>query len=129
MSHDSRFHLDRAGHSITVCVGGARDPVEVLVDGKVVATCQKRRRGVTVLTAETPDDEPRPFTLRVDWSAATDGGPAVLLEAEDGRTLIPRVSPTPSRTPPRGASPTRGPLQRLLRLARRPTGRHSARPR
>ncbi|MBM7173726.1 hypothetical protein JQK87_36185 [Streptomyces sp. G44] len=117
MSHDFRFHLDRGGHSITVCVGGARDPVEVLVDGKVVATCQRRRRGVTVLTAELPGDAPRPVTLRIDWAAATDGGPAVLLEAEDGRALVPRVSPTP--VPGRDRASKRGSLQRLLRFTRR----------
>ncbi len=117
MSHDSRFHLDRDGHSITVCVGRARDPVEVLVDGKVVATCQKRRHGVTALTAELPGDAPRPCTLRVEWAAAADGGPVCHLETEGGRTLVPRVAPTP----PPGLAPSlpRGPFQRLRRPLRR----------
>ncbi|GAA2728320.1 hypothetical protein [Streptomyces nogalater] len=101
MTRDHRFHLDRDGHSVTVRTGTAREPTEVLVDGKVVAARTRRghRERVMVLTAELPGDPPRPVAIRVDWRTGAGSGPVCLMEAEGTLTVVPRSSPAPS--PPR----------------------------
>lgn len=44
MTGDHRLPLDREGYAVTVRTGTAREPAEVLVDGKVVAARPRRGR-------------------------------------------------------------------------------------
>ncbi|GAA4934997.1 hypothetical protein ACFPM3_05515 [Streptomyces coeruleoprunus] len=126
MAAVSRFHVDQDGHSVTVQVAAVSGPVEVLVDGKVVARGRAPRAGTTVLHAELPGDPARPLgiTLR-------DMGGVFLCEMEVGRTryLMPRVPLFPERppawrTPPH---PFRRMHRSLRRAVRRAMGRGLAR--
>lgn len=66
MTQRHYFHLDHAGHSITVGVHtGHRPEVELLVDGKPVGYLHQRGTDATVLTSELPVDPPQPFEVRV----------------------------------------------------------------
>ncbi|MCL3992674.1 hypothetical protein [Streptomyces lavenduligriseus] len=117
MTRDHRFHLDREGHSVTVRTGTAREPTEVLVDGKVVAARHRRghRERVIQLTAELPGDPPRPVTVRVDWRTGAGSGPVCVMEAEGTCTVIPRASPGPSAPRPAVRVLARHPLRWLRR--------------
>ncbi|MGW2954278.1 hypothetical protein [Streptomyces eurythermus] len=108
MTGDHRLPLDREGYAVTVRTGTAREPAEVLVDGKVVAARPRRgrRERVFVPAAELPGDPPRPLTVRVGRRAGAGGGPGRLMETEGTHTVIPRAPPGPSpRTRHFGPSP------------------------
>ncbi|MFC5662330.1 hypothetical protein ACFP3U_04970 [Kitasatospora misakiensis] len=66
------FHLDRAGHSVTVNVrSGWITETEVLVDGKEVAFHRVHGHGVYPLTlaaqlAEEPGEPPVPLAVRLE---------------------------------------------------------------
>lgn len=64
---DHYFHLDQAGHSITVDVrsGHARE-IQLLVDGKEVGSRRERGADAATLPGELPEDPPQPFSVRVD---------------------------------------------------------------
>ena len=67
MTRQHHFHLDHAGHSITVEVRTGHTPeVALLVDGKEVGYRHQRGADATVLTSELPDEPPQPFELRLD---------------------------------------------------------------
>ncbi|MFV0131343.1 hypothetical protein ACLGI4_27150 [Streptomyces sp. HMX112] len=114
MARGHRFHLDQDGHSVSVELTGPSGPVEVLVDGKVVALCPGRRRGVAVLAAELPGDPPRPITVRVEDLGEV---PFCVLETSGERYLMPRVPLVPHGGPPGRAAPR--PLRRLRAWLRR----------
>ncbi|MEU7133396.1 hypothetical protein [Streptomyces sp. NPDC046261] len=86
-----RFHLDLAGHSVSVLVGPRTAPIEVLVDGKVVA-CGRAGRGAGVISLETelPGEPPQPVTVLVSRPKRDD---AVMcaLQAGNDRYLMPEV--------------------------------------
>ncbi|MGW7056305.1 hypothetical protein [Streptomyces sp. NPDC054887] len=120
MARDHRFHLDRDGHSVTVQAGGPAEGTELLVDGKVVAYEQGRVKGVTILSAELPEEPPRPFRIFLEDMG---GELFCAMEVNGSRILMPQVPLWPSgaqsssRTSP-AARPPR-PLRRLRRLLRR----------
>jgi hypothetical protein len=66
MTCQHHFHVDRAGHSITVDVrcGHTRE-IWLLVDGKETGLRRERSSDVVTLDGELADDPPRPFTIRV----------------------------------------------------------------
>jgi hypothetical protein len=67
MTRQHHFHLDHAGHSITVEVRTGHTPeVALLVDGKEVGYRHQRGTDATVLTSELPDEPALPFELRLD---------------------------------------------------------------
>ncbi|WP_151484608.1 hypothetical protein [Streptomyces albicerus] len=94
--------------------------VELLVNGKVVASQEKRGKGVTVLAAELPGDPPQPFTVRIDQSKAAGDVPVCVMETGGTRTPVPYAPLAPVQAP----SPTAGTpvpsLRWLRRLVRRP---------
>ncbi|MBC3840808.1 hypothetical protein GXW82_12525 [Streptacidiphilus sp. 4-A2] len=67
MTRQHHFHLDQAGHSITVDVrpGHARE-IDMLVDGKEVGSRRERAADAATLTGELPGEPPQPFTVRVE---------------------------------------------------------------
>ncbi|MEV4616881.1 hypothetical protein AB0K43_30450 [Kitasatospora sp. NPDC049258] len=73
MSRHRRFHLDRAGHSITLNLrAGWRTEYELLVDGKEVDFHRLGHRHGTdddLLTGELPGDPARPFAVRIEHPA------------------------------------------------------------
>jgi hypothetical protein len=104
-------------------VHDASGRVELLVDGKMVAVRQERRRDVAVLAAELPDDPPQPFTVRVDLSKEAGEVPVCVMEADGARERLP-YAPLADR---RASFPnvgtrgrTRGRLRRLVRRRLRP---------
>lgn len=86
-----RFHLDLAGHSVSVLVGRGTAPIEVLVDGKVVA-CRRPGRGAGVISleAELPGEPPQPVTVMVSRPKGDDAVMCALQVGAD-RYLMPDV--------------------------------------
>ncbi|MFF5705236.1 hypothetical protein ACFY7H_22450 [Streptomyces sp. NPDC012794] len=115
MADHPRFHLDRDGHSVTVQMAGASRPVEVLVDGKVVAQGPAPREDRTVWRAELPGPPPRPLSVTL---AETGGAYLCEMELDGVRYLMPRVPLLPEK-PPAWRSPSPHPLRRLRGLLRR----------
>lgn len=67
MTRRQHFHLDRAGHSITVDVRlGRTREIELLVDGKETGLRRERSSDAVTLTGELAEDPPKPFAVRVD---------------------------------------------------------------
>jgi len=63
---ERHFHLDHAGHSITVDIrSGHARAIELLVDGKEVGSRRERASDAVTLTGELPEDPPQPFTIRI----------------------------------------------------------------
>lgn len=64
---DRHFHVDHAGHSISVEIhsGHARE-IELLVDGKEVGSRRERASDAVELPGELPGDVPQHFTVRVE---------------------------------------------------------------
>jgi hypothetical protein len=125
MAAGSRFHLDLDGHSVTVQLTRASGPVEVLVDGKVVARSAALGAGTTLLRAELPGDPPRPLGITL---AETGGELRCEMELGGARHAVPPVPLLPER-PPSGRSAGPHPLRRLRRSLRRTvrralSGRH-----
>ncbi|GCB43470.1 hypothetical protein [Streptomyces sp. NL15-2K] len=121
MARGHRFHLDRAGHSVTVQTGARSGDVELLVDGKVVDFRRGRRTGVTVLAAELPDDPPQPFTVHVHPSKEAGDVPVCVMETDGDRVPVP-YSPLTAR---HSGPPTTGIRVRPLRWLRRVLRRRS----
>ncbi|MEV0634724.1 hypothetical protein AB0I77_07075 [Streptomyces sp. NPDC050619] len=119
MTRGQRFHLDRDGHSVTVQTGAPSAAVELLVDGKVVASHKRRGKDVTVLAAELPGDPPHPFTVRLDRPKEARDLPVCVMEADGVRTPVPYAPLTARHAPPRTAGSEVRPLRWLRRLVRR----------
>lgn len=119
MARGHRFHLDRAGHSVTVQTGPASGEVELLVDGKVVASRRGRRPDVTVLAAELPDDPPQPFTVHLHWSKDAGNVPTCFMEADGERVPMPFSPLTGRHSAPPPAGTRVRPLRWLRRVVRR----------
>ncbi|MFC1417769.1 hypothetical protein [Streptacidiphilus cavernicola] len=87
------FHLDHAGHSVTVdLLGGHTVEAELLVDGKELAVRHERGTESLLLTGELPDDPPQPFTVRVEHARRGARHAACVL------VLAGRELPMPERT-------------------------------
>jgi hypothetical protein len=121
MARGHRFHLDRAGHSVTVQTGAPSGDVELLVDGKVVDFRRGRRAGVTVLAGELPDDPPQPFAVQVHWPKEAGNVPVCVMETDGDRVPVP-YSPLTAR---HAVPPTTGTRVRPLRWLRRVVRRRS----
>ncbi|MEZ0091406.1 hypothetical protein [Streptacidiphilus sp. EB129] len=66
MTHH-QFHVDQAGHSITVNLRSGHPPeIELLVDGKELDYHHERLADSVTLTGELPSTPPQPFSVRVD---------------------------------------------------------------
>ncbi|MBD0734916.1 hypothetical protein [Streptomyces sp. CBMA29] len=66
MNQLHHFHIEHAGHSISVDVsGGHHREVELLVDGREVGHREDRNADRLTLSGELPEDPPRPFAVRV----------------------------------------------------------------
>ncbi|WP_185921644.1 hypothetical protein [Streptomyces sp. WAC06614] len=113
MGTGGRFHLDQDGHSITVRLVRAPGPVEVLVDGKVVAQGPAPHRGTTVLRAELPGEPLRPVILTL---AEVRGAYRCEMELGGVRYTLPHL-PLTERSPAAPTAPH--PLRRLRRSLRR----------
>ena len=88
------FHLDHAGHSITVDVRGAHTvDVDLLVDGKEVGVRREHGAGTVLLSSELPADPVLPFAVRVDHGRRGARHAECVLVV-DGREL-----PMPERAP------------------------------
>ncbi|MGW0509164.1 hypothetical protein ACWD1W_07855 [Streptomyces olivaceoviridis] len=93
MSRCHRFHLDVAGHSVTVQTRMAAHETELLVDGKVVGYQGARagHRRPVALTAELPGDPPQPFGVTVHAGDATGHTAVCVLEIAGRRQPMPEV--------------------------------------
>jgi hypothetical protein len=118
MARSHRFHLDRDGHSVTVQTGPPSSTIEVLVDGKVVAS-RTRLKDVTALAAELPGDPPRPFTVYIGQSDKAGVVPACLWEVDGHRKPMPYAPLAPRRAPSLADNAPVHPLRWLRRTARR----------
>ncbi|MEY9964939.1 hypothetical protein ABIA33_002981 [Streptacidiphilus sp. MAP12-16] len=87
MSRLRHFHLDHAGHSITVDVrrGHGRE-VELLIDGKEVGYRRERASDMVTMGGELPEDPPQRFAVRVDHLRHRTHAPACTLLL-DGREI------------------------------------------
>ncbi|MEU3462820.1 hypothetical protein ABZ721_23100 [Streptomyces sp. NPDC006733] len=87
------FHLDHLGHSITVNIrAGVHRDIEVLVDGHEVDHERVRGNGLSVLTAELPDDPAQPFQIRVHQPRFGSSVPQCVLSLGDvDRTMPARL--------------------------------------
>lgn len=121
MARSHRFHLDRGGHSVTVQTGMAPGGVELLVDGKVVASRRGHRRDAMVLAAELPGAPSQPFTVHVDRSKQAGDVPVCVMEINGNRVPIPYTPLTAHHA----ASPTAGTQVHSLRWLRRVVRRRS----
>ncbi|MGW6915480.1 hypothetical protein ACWGB8_16915 [Kitasatospora sp. NPDC054939] len=89
------FHLDQAGHSVTVNVrSGWITETELLVDGKECAFHRVHGHGVYPLTlaAELAEEPPKPISVRLERETDRDGALACALE------LAGAVRPMPETT-------------------------------
>ncbi|OEJ23696.1 hypothetical protein AR457_03475 [Streptomyces agglomeratus] len=117
MARGHRFHLDQDGHSVTVQTGQPSGGVELLVDGKVVGYQHGRVKGVTTLSAELPEDPPRPFRILLEDMG---GELFCAMESSGQRFLMPQIPLwKPEEPPPRSRAKPSRPLKRLRRLLRR----------
>jgi hypothetical protein len=67
MNQRQHFHIEHAGHSITVDIsGGRRREVELLVDGREVGHQKDKNADRLTLSGQLPEVPPRPFAVRVD---------------------------------------------------------------
>ncbi|MGW5849101.1 hypothetical protein ACWFQ8_14310 [Streptomyces sp. NPDC055254] len=122
MGSRHRFHLDQDGHSITVLCGRPSQPVEVLVDGRVIACVRGHRTGTVTAGGVLAGERPRPFAVLLDHPDEAGEVPICVMETEGVRYLMPSVPLTrserlrPGRTPP---ARTPGELLARLRARRR----------
>ncbi|MCJ1679103.1 hypothetical protein MTF65_17510 [Streptomyces sp. APSN-46.1] len=85
------FHIDHAGHSVSVTIETGRKPlVEILVDGKEVAHERTAHDRPVVLPIELPTDPPTPAEVR---TASGPGVPRCVLHLPDGEQRV--MSPRP----------------------------------
>ncbi|MGW5848905.1 hypothetical protein ACWFQ8_13305 [Streptomyces sp. NPDC055254] len=88
MTNRHCFHLDQNGHSISVLCEGPRRPVEVLVDGRTVATARPQRVARTVLAAQMPGDPPEPFSIHLGPPGGPDDCPLCSFVTDDGMSYL-----------------------------------------
>jgi hypothetical protein len=100
MTGQYRFHLDRAGHAITVDVrpGHTRE-VELLVDGKEVDSRRERASDVVTLSGELPVDPPQAFAVRVGHLRHRTRTPACTLLLDGSETPMPEREIVTARWP------------------------------
>ncbi|MER8182313.1 hypothetical protein [Kitasatospora sp. NPDC094015] len=95
MSRHRRFHLDRAGHSITLNVrAGWKTEYELLVDGKEVDLHRHgHRHGADddLLTGELPGEPARPFAIRVEHPGKGRDAIACVLELDGAELPLPEA--------------------------------------
>ncbi|MCQ4079818.1 hypothetical protein NGB36_04230 [Streptomyces sp. RB6PN25] len=90
MSRRRHFHMDQAGHSITVNVrSGHTAEAEVLVDGKEVAVKQLHGSGTSLLCAELPEEPVRPFQVRIRLPRMGSGTPSCVLQLDGVEQAMP----------------------------------------
>jgi hypothetical protein len=90
MSRRRHFHLDQAGHSITVNVrSGHTAEAEVLVDGKEVAAKQLHGAGTSLLRAEIPEEPAHPFQVRIRLPRMGSGTPSCVLQLDGVEQTMP----------------------------------------
>ena len=96
MSRQHHFHLDRAGHSITIDLRrGRTSEVWLLVDGRETGLRRERSSDVVTLDGELADDPPQRFTVRVEHVRERSGLPICTLMLGDSELPVPeRVGPT-----------------------------------
>jgi hypothetical protein len=93
MTRRHHFHLDRAGHSITVDVRGRHTrEIWLVVDGRETGMRRERSSDAVTLDGELAEDPPQPFTVRVDNLRHRSDHPTCTL------TLDGRESTVPERT-------------------------------
>ncbi|MFD3549973.1 hypothetical protein ACFWUW_31065 [Streptomyces sp. NPDC058655] len=128
MAARHRYHLDQDGHSITVLHDVRRHLVEVLVDGRTVASARTTRSAATFLQGEIADDPPRPFAIRVGHPHDPEDVPLCVLESEGSRYLMPTAPLTrEEERPAEHTPPARTPGELLARWrARRRARRNTA---
>ncbi|MGW0816449.1 hypothetical protein ACWD00_24835 [Streptomyces viridiviolaceus] len=120
MTRAHRFHLDVAGHSVTVLTRHATRETELLVDGKTVGyqrTPAGHRRHTVALAAELPGDPPQPFDVTLRAGDAAGHTATCVLEIAGRRYPMPD-SPLGGADRTRLRGPAR-PLRRMRRLLRR----------
>ncbi|MQS14960.1 hypothetical protein F7Q99_22520 [Streptomyces kaniharaensis] len=86
------FHLDQAGHSVTVNVrSGWITETELLVDGKECAFHRIHGHGVYPLTlaAQLAEDPPLPLAVRLDRTGAAEHPLACVLEVGGAARTMP----------------------------------------
>ncbi|MFH8798089.1 hypothetical protein ACH4F6_00605 [Streptomyces sp. NPDC017936] len=122
MPRTHHFHLDVDSHSVTVQTRPAAHEAELLVDGKVVGYQRAHHREDTLaLTAELPDDPPRPFDVTLHTGETAERAATCVLEIAGRRHPM---AETPlgrsDGTLPTGPRPVLRSARRLLRsLVRR----------
>lgn len=93
MTRRHHFHIDRAGHSITVDVRHRHvREIWLVVDGRETGLRRERSSDTVTLDGEFADDPPRLFTVRVDHLQHRTEHPTCTL-VMDGHEL-----PVPERT-------------------------------
>lgn len=66
MSGPHHFHIDAAGHSVTVNIyGGRRGAAELLVDGKATGHAELQGNRPAIVSGELPTEPPRPVSVRI----------------------------------------------------------------
>ncbi|MBV6697382.1 hypothetical protein KV557_09625 [Kitasatospora aureofaciens] len=86
------FHLDRAGHSVTVNVrSGWITETELLVDGKECAFHRVHGHGVYPLTlaAQLAVEPPLPLAVRLERTGAAEHPLACVLEVDGAELAMP----------------------------------------
>ncbi|MDF3289550.1 hypothetical protein [Streptomyces silvisoli] len=90
MGRPFHFHIDHAGHSITVTVrSGLTSEIELLVDGKEVFRQRVHGSGTSLLSGELPEDPPLPFRIHVHQARFGSAIPRVTLEVDGEEVPIP----------------------------------------
>jgi hypothetical protein len=90
MGRHHQFHIDHAGHSITVTVrSGWSHEVGLLVDGKEVDHREPHGAGTTLLRAELPEDPPTPFSVAVHEPRFGSGVPRCSLRMAGAQEPMP----------------------------------------
>ncbi|MFC9324171.1 hypothetical protein [Kitasatospora sp. NPDC057015] len=92
MSRDYHFHREHAGCSVTVDVRlGGRRELELLVDGKEVATARVHGHHAQTRSLRTmlPTDPPRGIAVQVELPGAMRGEPVSTLIAGEDRLPMP----------------------------------------
>ncbi|MGW3465181.1 hypothetical protein ACWDE9_38930 [Streptomyces olivaceoviridis] len=127
MSRSHRFHLDVAGHSVTVQTRMAAHETELLVDGKVVGyqCAQAGHRRPIALAAELPGDPPQPFGVTLHADDATGRTAVCVLEIAGCRQPMPEVPLARAGTTRPGVD--RPALRRMRRLLRHTLPRRARR--
>ncbi|WP_371500585.1 hypothetical protein OG871_28430 [Kitasatospora sp. NBC_00374] len=88
MSRHRHFHLDHAGHSVTLNIrDGRRTEYELLVDGKEVGYQRRRRHSTAaeLLSGELPGEPPRVFDLEIEHPADSREEIVCVLEVDGAR--------------------------------------------